>query len=72
MISRKDSNLSTTNVGKVYVQHNDVAMGAPLAPIIADISMAPLEASLMDELSRFGVCKWYRYVDESLFCYDQP
>ncbi|CAF1678176.1 unnamed protein product, partial [Adineta ricciae] len=40
---------------KMYVQHNGVAMGAPLAPIIADIFMSHLEDKLMDRLKEIGV-----------------
>ncbi|CAF1678379.1 unnamed protein product, partial [Adineta ricciae] len=43
---------------KMYVQHNGVAMGAPLAPVIADIFMAHLETTLMDQLKQSGVCEW--------------
>ncbi|CAF4737377.1 unnamed protein product [Rotaria sp. Silwood1] len=49
----------------MYVQHNGVAMGAPLAPIIADIFMSHLEETLMDRLKESGVCEWYRYVDDT-------
>lgn len=42
---------------KMYVQHNGVAMGAPLAPIIADIFMSHLEETLMDRLKQSGVCE---------------
>jgi hypothetical protein len=51
--------------GKIYIQHNGVAMGAPLAPIIADIFMSHLEQTLMDQLRQNGVCEWYRYVDDT-------
>ena len=51
--------------GKTYVQHNGVAMGAPLAPIIADIFMAHLETTLMNNLEQAGVCEWHRYVDNT-------
>lgn len=51
--------------GKIYVQHNGVAMGAPLAPIIADIFMTHLETSLMDQLEQIGVSEWFRYVDDT-------
>jgi hypothetical protein len=50
---------------KMYIQHNGVAMGAPLAPIIADIFMSHLEETLMDRLVQSGVCEWYRYVDDT-------
>jgi hypothetical protein len=42
---------------QMYVQHNGVAMGAPLAPVVADIFMAHLETSLMDQLMETGVCE---------------
>ncbi|CAF1524828.1 unnamed protein product [Adineta steineri] len=50
---------------KMYVQHNGVAMGAPLAPIIADIFMSHLEETLMDQLKQSGVHEWYRFVDDT-------
>ena len=56
---------------KMYVQHNGVAMGAPLAPVMADIFMAHLETTLMDELTSIGVCEWHRYVDDT-FVLVQP
>ena len=49
----------------MYVQHNGVAMGAPLAPVMADIFMVHLETTLMDSLMQQGVCEWYRYVDDT-------
>jgi hypothetical protein len=52
----------------MYVQHNGVAMGASLAPVIADIFMAHMETTLMDELKRIGVCEWHRYVDDTFVC----
>ena len=45
---------------KMYVQHNGVAIGAPLAPILADIFMSHLEDTLMDRLVNSGVCEWFR------------
>jgi hypothetical protein len=36
--------------GKTFVQHNGVAMGAPLAPVIANIFMPHMETSLIDRL----------------------
>ena len=50
---------------KMYIQHNGVAMGASLAPIIADIFMSHLKETLMDRLRQNGVCQWYRYVDDT-------
>ena len=40
-------------------------MGAPLAPVIADIFMAHMETSLMERLEQIGVCEWHRYVDDT-------
>jgi Reverse transcriptase (RNA-dependent DNA polymerase) len=51
---------------KTFVQHNGVAMGAPLAPVIADICMAHMETSLMEQLEQIGVCEWHRYVDDTV------
>lgn len=50
---------------KMYVQHNGVAMGAPLAPVIADIFMSHLEETLMGRLVQSGVREWFRYVDDT-------
>ncbi|CAM4986705.1 unnamed protein product [Rotaria socialis] len=57
-IATSKTHLSFNN--KIYVQHDGVAMGAPLAPIIADIFMAYLETTLMDELISLGVCEWHK------------
>lgn len=50
---------------KMYIQQDGVAMGAPLAPVMADIFMAYLETTLMDRLIQAGICEWYRYVDDT-------
>jgi len=42
--------------GKMYIQHNGVAMGAPLDPIIGDIFISHLEQTLMDQHRQIGVC----------------
>jgi hypothetical protein len=44
--------------GNIYVQHNGVAMGTPLAPIIADVFMAELETTVMDHLEQKRVREW--------------
>ena len=54
----------------MYVQHNGVAMGAPLAPVIADIFMAHTETTLLDELKSIGVCEGHRYVDDTFVLVD--
>ena len=45
--------------------------GRPLTPVTADIFMAHLETTLMDELTSIGVCEWHRYVDDT-FVLVQP
>ena len=49
-----------------YLQQDGVAMGSPLAPIMADVFMTKIET----KLNRFSVNKpvlWLRYVDD-IFC----
>ena len=48
-----------------YIQIDDVAMGSPIAPMLADIFISKLE----EKLYRFTINKpriWYRYVDDIL------
>jgi len=50
-----------------YIQTDGVAMGSPIAPILADIFISKLE----EKLNRFTTNKpkiWYRYVDDILSC----
>ena len=54
----------------MYVQHNGVAMGAPISPIIADVFMAHLEDSLMDRLKDCGVKVWHQFVDDTFVLVD--
>ncbi|CAF0998010.1 unnamed protein product, partial [Didymodactylos carnosus] len=56
---------------KMYIQHNGVAMGSPLAPIIADIFMSHLEKTLMNQLEQAGVRLWLRYVDDTFVLIEQ-
>ncbi|CAF2030590.1 unnamed protein product, partial [Rotaria magnacalcarata] len=49
----------------MYIQHNGVAMGSPLAPVIADIFMGHLEETLMEQLKMIGIHHWYRFVDDT-------
>jgi hypothetical protein len=39
-------------------------MGSPLGPLFANIFMADLEKKTMEQLSRLGVNKWLRYVED--------
>ncbi|CAF2134469.1 unnamed protein product [Rotaria magnacalcarata] len=48
-----------------YIQHNGVAMGSPLAPIIADIFMIHLENKLMQKLRKAGLLWYKRYIDDT-------
>ena len=47
---------------RIFFQHNGVAMGTRLGPIIADVPMTELETTFMDCLEQEGVCEWHRYV----------
>ena len=40
-------------------------MGAPLAPVLTEIFLSPLEETLMDRLVQFGACEWYRIVGDT-------
>ncbi|CAF1659013.1 unnamed protein product [Adineta ricciae] len=51
--------------GNNYIQHNGVAMGSPLGPLLADIFLVHLEKQLMDELNQNGLIFWRRYVDDT-------
>ncbi|CAF4755911.1 unnamed protein product, partial [Rotaria socialis] len=56
-------NVNESSVTTTEKHHNGVAMGAPLAPIIADVFMTNLETTLMDDLINAGVSEWHQYVD---------
>ncbi|CAF4600906.1 unnamed protein product [Rotaria sp. Silwood2] len=63
-LSLRDSTFRFQN--KIYKQIDGVAMGNPLAPIIADLWMQKIE----EKLNRFSTNKpmiWLRYVDD-IFC----
>ena len=51
--------------GQAYCQHNGVAMGSPLGPLLADIFMIELETKVMPMLIELGVIYWRRYVDDT-------
>ena len=50
---------------KYYQQHNGVAMGSPLAPVLADVFMIHLENKVMTKLREAGVLCYKRYVDDT-------
>ncbi|CAF2144860.1 unnamed protein product [Rotaria magnacalcarata] len=62
-IATSDTHFSFNNLH--YQQHNGVAMGSPLAPVLADIFMIHLENKLMDKLKKAGVLWYKRYVDDT-------
>ena len=51
---------------KIYMQVDDVAMGSPLGPVLADIFMIELEKVILPELTECIKC-WKRYVDTISF-----
>ena len=50
---------------QIYIQVDGVAMGSPLAPLLADIFMIELKWSLIPNLSK--VKFWRRYVDNTVY-----
>ena len=63
------SNLAVRNVhfrffNQFFRQTNGVAMGSPLAPILADLFMCKLEEEKIITLTNNKVKKWIRYVDD--------
>ena len=50
--------------GKIYDQIDGVSMGAPLAPIIAEVFMQELENNISEQYEHFGILYYKRYVDD--------
>ncbi len=50
---------------QVYCQHNGIAMGSPLGPLLADKFMIKFEINLMRQLKQLGVIYWRRFVDDT-------
>jgi hypothetical protein len=50
---------------QIYVQHNGVAMGSQLDPLLADIFLVHLEKQLLTQLQTHGLVVWKRYVDDT-------
>ncbi|CAF0949469.1 unnamed protein product [Didymodactylos carnosus] len=48
----------------LYDQINGVSMGAPLAPLLAEIFIQDFERKTQGELGRMGIRYWRRYVDD--------
>ena len=57
-------NLNFTFSGQIFIQVDGVAMGSPLAPLLADIFMIELERSLIPNLQK--ITFWRRYVDDTI------
>ena len=65
-------NLCTKSVhftfeNNIYVQNDDVAVGSPLGPILANMFMVELERSVIETLMDKMKC-WTMHVDDTL-CY---
>ena len=58
------NNVHFTCNGQIYIQVEGVAMGSPLAPLLADIFMIELERSLVPNLSEIKF--WRCYVDNTI------
>ena len=53
--------------GEMYIQVDDVAMGSPLGPLLADIFMSTLEEHLITTLED-RLTHWKGYVDDTHAC----
>ena len=51
--------------GKIYIQIDGVAMGSPLASVLADIFMVELERIVVPTLATY-LRFWRRYVDDTI------
>ena len=51
--------------GQLYLQKDGIAMGSPLGPAIAGISMVELERNLLPTLSQY-MTSWKWYVDDTI------
>ena len=58
-------NVHFTFNGQIYIQVDGVAMGSPLAPLLADIFMIELERLLIPNLRKIKF--WRSYVDDTCF-----
>ena len=50
--------------GNIYLQIDGLAMGSPLAPVLAKIFMVELETSLVPKLSNY-IKFWKQFVDDT-------
>ena len=63
-INKIDISYCLLSNGQIYIQIDGVAMGSPLAPLLADIFMIELERSLIPNLQK--ITFWRRYVDDTI------
>ncbi|XP_072171564.1 uncharacterized protein [Diadema setosum] len=60
--------LSTTYFvynGAFFKQKHDCAMGSPISPVLANLSMEHFETSALDSFSGTGPSHWYRHFDDT-------
>jgi hypothetical protein len=50
--------------GEYFDQIDGVAMGSPLGPLFANVFMSNFERQHIQQLKKFGIRKWFRYVDD--------
>jgi len=50
--------------GEYFDQTDGVAMGSPLGPLFANMFMCAFEMKHMKALTKLGVKRWHRYVDD--------
>jgi len=63
-----DTVTSKTNFlfnGQFYCQHNGIAMGSPLGPLLADKFMIKFKTNLIRQLKQLEVIYWRRFVDDT-------
>ncbi|CAF1444202.1 unnamed protein product [Adineta steineri] len=51
--------------GKVYDQIDDVSMGSPLAPLLAEIFLQDFEKKHLPRFKKMGILYWKRYMDDT-------
>ena len=54
-INKIDVSYCLLSNGQIYIQIDGVAMGSPLAPLLADIFMIELERSLIPDLQKNNI-----------------
>ena len=57
--------------GKLYSQIDGVAMGSPLAPVLANIFMGFYESKWLNEYNLYKAKFYLRYVDDILAAFEK-